>query len=709
MPGMRGGPRGLIDKPKNMKLTTKRMLQDFKGEKYLLLLVVLFSITSSVLTIVAPLVLADFLNNSLPSGGASTNPDAMANNPLFIFDTTNNLLGIKWDYFFLNFGTLLGLYAGSAILSWAAEFISVSVTTKYAYEFRDRIIKKIDLLPLSYFDRVPYGDTLSVGTNDVDNISRNLQSIITQLSSGISLFLGSLIAMFVYEWRLALVALCALPVTLIVVMLISKNSQKQFIKYRTELGILNGKIEEDYAGFNIIKLFNKQKDVEEDFNQVNEVMSRADGLSQFLSGFIFPTTIFINNVAYVAIAVIGGLIGQVGTMVAFFTLLNLFTRPFQQIGQIANVIQSVLASGERIYSLLDETEEVRDKENAINSEEGIKGEFDFEHVYFSYLVEKPLIEDFTLHVNPGDTVAIVGPTGAGKTTMVNLIMRFYDITNIANENDLINKYNSVTKKINDIYGTNETPEITLNPTATIQEKTKYVREIALAYLVKAQSTSSKELNADEKKIDTNFASIIDNIFNNGNIRLDKKTIFNYTRNALRGSIGMVLQDTWLFRGTIRENLLYGDPNATEEEIVNACKEAHIDHFIQTLPGGYDFMLTEDGENISQGQRQLLTIARALISKPKIMILDEATSSVDTRTEQQIQDALNRIMVGRTSFVIAHRLSTIKNAKLIIVMKKGHIIETGNHQELLAKNGFYAELYNSQFSGVNPMEKEVLDS
>lgn len=709
MPGMRGGPRGLIDKPKNMKLTTKRMLQDFKGEKYLLLLVVLFSITSSVLTIVAPLVLADFLNNSLPSGGASTNPDAMANNPLFIFDTTNNLLGIKWDYFFLNFGTLLGLYAGSAILSWAAEFISVSVTTKYAYEFRDRIIKKIDLLPLGYFDRVPYGDTLSVGTNDVDNISRNLQSIITQLSSGISLFLGSLIAMFVYEWRLALVALCALPVTLIVVMLISKNSQKQFIKYRTELGILNGKIEEDYAGFNIIKLFNKQKDVEEDFNQVNEVMSRADGLSQFLSGFIFPTTIFINNVAYVAIAVIGGLIGQVGTMVAFFTLLNLFTRPFQQIGQIANVIQSVLASGERIYSLLDETEEVRDKENAINSEEGIKGEFDFEHVYFSYLVEKPLIEDFTLHVNPGDTVAIVGPTGAGKTTMVNLIMRFYDITNIANENDLINKYNSVTKKINDIYGTNETPEITLNPTATIQEKTKYVREIALAYLVKAQSTSSKELNADEKKIDTNFASIIDNIFNNGNIRLDKKTIFNYTRNTLRGSIGMVLQDTWLFRGTIRENLLYGDPNATEEEIVNACKEAHIDHFIQTLPGGYDFMLTEDGENISQGQRQLLTIARALISKPKIMILDEATSSVDTRTEQQIQDALNRIMVGRTSFVIAHRLSTIKNAKLIIVMKKGHIIETGNHQELLAKNGFYAELYNSQFSGVNPMEKEVLDS
>lgn len=709
MPGMHGGPRGLVDKPKNMKITTKRMLQDFKGEKYLLLLVIFFSVISSVLTIVAPLILADFLNSSLPSGGASTDPGTMINNPLFNFDMANNTLYIKWDYFFLNFGTLLGLYAASALLSWAAEFISVSVTTKYAYEFRDRIIKKIDLLPLSYFDRVPYGDTLSVGTNDVDNISRNLQSIITQLSSGLSLFLGSLIAMLIYERRLALVALCALPVTLLVVMLISKNSQKQFIKYRSELGTLNGKIEEDYAGFNIIKLFNKQKDVEEDFNQINEVMSRADGLSQFLSGFIFPTTIFINNVAYVAIAVIGGLIGQVGTMVAFFTLLNLFTRPFQQIGQIANVIQSVLASGERIYSLLDEKEEVPDKDNAIKTDENINGEFDFEHVYFSYLTEKPLIEDFTLHVNPGDTIAIVGPTGAGKTTMVNLIMRFYDITNIANETDLVEKFNSVTKKINDIYGTNEIPQINLNTNETIQEKTKYVREIVLNYLHKAKSVSSKELNNEEKKIDTNFDLIIENIFNNGNIRLDKKTIFNYTRNALRGSIGMVLQDTWLFRGTIKENLLYGDPNATDEEIVNACKEAHIDHFIQTLPGGYDFMLTEDGENISQGQRQLLTIARAIISKPKIMILDEATSSVDTRTEQQIQDALNRIMVGRTSFVIAHRLSTIKNAKLIIVMKKGHIIETGNHQELLAKNGFYAELYNSQFAGVNPMEKEVLDS
>ena len=709
MPGTHGGKRGVIDKPKNMKLTTKRMLQDFKNERYLLLLVVLFSVISSVLTIIAPLVLADFLNSSLPSGSDATNPIILQNNPLFNFNMESGFLGIKWGYFFLNFGTLLGLYAGSAILSWAAEFIAVSVTTKYAYGFRDKIIKKIDLLPLSYFDRVPYGDTLSIGTNDVDNISRNLQSIITQLSSGISLFLGSLIAMFIYQWRLALVALCALPITLIIVMIISKGSQKQFIKYRKELGILNGKIEEDYSGFNIIKLFNKQKDVEDDFNKVNVAMSKADGLSQFLSGFIFPTTIFVNNVAYVAIAVIGGLIGQVGTMVAFFTLLNLFTRPFQQIGQIANIIQSVLASGERIYSLLDEVEESKDKEDAIDDEKDIVGQFDFEHVYFSYLIDKPLIEDFTLHVNPGDTVAIVGPTGAGKTTMVNLIMRFYDITNIANENDLNQKINNVITKVKNMYGETSSPTIDLSKGNTIQEKTAIARETLLNYLSLAKQNSTKVLSGDDAKIDNIFEEIIRNIFNNGNIRLDNKTIFNYTRKALRGSIGMVLQDTWLFRGTIKENLLYGDPNATDEEIENACKEAHIDHFIKTLPGGYNFMLTEDGENVSQGQRQLLTIARAIISKPKIMILDEATSSVDTRTEQQIQDALNRIMVGRTSFVIAHRLSTIKNAKLIIVMKKGHIIETGNHKELLAKNGFYAELYNSQFAGVNPMEKDSLDS
>ena len=703
MPPMHGNRNRNDSKPQNFSITLKRMMKDFEKEKYLVLAITILAILSSVLVIVAPLILADFLNAALPGDG-----NMSLDNPLFNLDVLNNVIGIKWDYFFINFGTLLGLYVGSAILSWAAEFISVNVSTKYAYEFRDRIIKKLDTLPLSYFDRVPYGDTLSVGTNDVDNISRNLQSIITQLSGGISLFLGALIAMFVYEWKLALVALCSLPITIAVVFLVSKFSQKQFVAYRKELGILNGKIEEDYAGFGIIKLFNKEKDIEEEFNEVNIRMSKADGLSQFLSGFIFPSTIFINNVAYVAIAVVGGLIGQVGTMVAFFTLLNLFTRPFQQIGQIANVIQSVLASGERIYSLLDEKEEIKDKETASDNEEEIKGEFDFDHVFFSYLQDKPLIEDFTLHVNKGDTVAIVGPTGAGKTTMVNLIMRFYDITNIANTDDLINKVNGIVNKINSMYGYQKTLDFNIE-NVSLKENTSHARKLVLNHLKEAKANATKELSVEEQKLANNLEHIILNIFNNGNIKLDGKTVFNYTRNALRGSIGMVLQETWLFKGTIKENLLYGDPNATDEEIIAACKEAHIHHFITTLPGGYDFMLSEDGENISQGQRQLLTIARAIVSKPKIMILDEATSSVDTRTEQQIQDALNKIMVGRTSFVIAHRLSTIKNAKLIIVMKKGHIIETGNHKELLAKNGFYAELYNSQFAGVNPMEKSELDS
>ena len=546
---------------------------------------------------------------------------------MFIRNEFELTVSIKWDVFLSNFGLLLGLYAIAAILSWLSEFTAVSVSARYSYDMRVKIQDKLDRLPLSYFDRVPYGDTLSIGTNDVDNISRNLQSIITQIFSGITLFFGSLIAMLVIDWRIALVAFASLPLSFIFIILISVFSGKLFTKYRKDLGELNGKIEETYAGYKIIKLFNKEEDVEESFNKTNVSMERSDRFSQFLSGLIFPTTFFVNNLCYVGIAVVAGIVSSAGTMISFFLYLNLFTRPLQQIGQIANIIQSVVASGERIYSLLEEQEEIPEASNAISNEDNIKGTFDFEHVDFSYSPDKPLIEDMNLHVNNGDMIAIVGPTGAGKTTLVNLIMRFYEI-------------------------------------------------------------------------------------NNGTIKLDGVSTKGYTKNCLRGSIGMVLQETWLFKGTIKENLLYGNQDATNEEIIQACKDAHIHHFIETLPGGYNYMLNEDGNNISQGQRQLLTIARAILSKPKILILDEATSSVDTRTEQLIQDALDNIMKGRTSFVIAHRLSTIKNAKTIIVMKKGHIVETGNHQELLAKNGFYAELYNSQFSGVNPMAKEensVLES
>ena len=603
-----GGNNRSAEKAQNFGKTFKRMIKEFKAEYVLFIIVIILTALSSVFTILGPVVLQRFLTAVENVGGEGG-----------LFTLVGNTLKMNWDTFFIYFGVLASIYIVSAFLIWISEFLTVSIANRYAFKMRSDIKSKLDRLPLSYFDKVPYGDTLSIGTNDVDNIARNLQSIVVQTCQGLTLFLGTLIAMLVTKWQLALVALCSLPLTLLIVWLVSRNSQKQFVNYRYELGEINGKIEENYAGYLIIKLFNKQKDIEEDFGVTNDKLSTADRNSQFLSGLIFPTTNFINNLAYVGIAVVGGIIQDTASMVSFFIFLNLFNRPFQQIGQIINVIQSVVASGERIYSLLDEEEFSKDPVDAFHDEEKIQGSFVFDNVSFAYSPDKPLIDNFNLKVNQGDTIAIVGPTGAGKTTIVNLIMRFYEI-------------------------------------------------------------------------------------NGGHIYLDGIDTKNYKRATLRRSIGMVLQDTWLFRGTIKENLLYGDENATMQDIENACKEAHIDHFINTLPGKYDFVLNEDGTNISQGQRQLLTIARAIISKPKIMILDEATSSVDTRTEQLIQDALNHIMKNRTSFIIAHRLSTIKNAKLIIVMKKGHIVETGNHEELLAKKGFYYELYNSQFAGNNPMAK-----
>ena len=603
-----GGNNRSAEKAQNFGKTFKRMIKEFKAEYVLFIIVIILTALSSVFTILGPVVLQRFLTAVENVGGEGG-----------LFTLVGNTLKMNWGTFFIYFGVLASIYIVSAFLIWISEFLTVSIANRYAFKMRADIKSKLDRLPLSYFDKVPYGDTLSVGTNDVDNIARNLQSIVVQTCQGLTLFLGTLIAMLVTKWQLALVALCSLPLTLLIVWLVSRNSQKQFVNYRYELGEINGKIEENYAGYLIIKLFNKQKDIEEDFGVTNNKLSTADRNSQFLSGLIFPTTNFINNLAYVGIAVVGGIIQDTASMVSFFIFLNLFNRPFQQIGQIINVIQSVVASGERIYSLLDEEEFSKDPVDAFHDEEKIQGSFVFDNVSFAYSPDKPLIDNFNLKVNQGDTIAIVGPTGAGKTTIVNLIMRFYEI-------------------------------------------------------------------------------------NGGHIYLDGIDTKNYKRATLRRSIGMVLQDTWLFRGTIKENLLYGDENATIQDIENACKEAHIDHFINTLPGKYDFVLNEDGTNISQGQRQLLTIARAIISKPKIMILDEATSSVDTRTEQLIQDALNHIMKNRTSFIIAHRLSTIKNAKLIIVMKKGHIVETGNHEELLAKKGFYYELYNSQFAGNNPMAK-----
>jgi ABC-type multidrug transport system fused ATPase/permease subunit len=696
-PGPRHG-RDFHSKPKNFKGTLKRMVKDFKPMSLQISIVVLLSVISAVVSLAAPIFLKDLLSSDTLSA-------------MFIItnDTTGYSLAIDWDLFFQKFGLILGVYVISALLSWLSEFVAVSISGKYAYLMRARVQRKVNFLPLSYFDKTPYGDTLSVATNDVDNISRNLQTIITQIFSGVTLFLGASIAMLVVDWRVALVAFASLPLSILVVLLIGNFSGKRFVAYRKELGELNGKVEEYYSGFKIVKLFNRQDDVEESFSQSNVKMAYADKRSQFLSSIIFPATNFINNLAYVGIAVVAGLVSDVATMVAFFLFLNSFTRPFQQIGQIFSTIQSVVASGERIYALLDEKEVRADAKDAIDDPKAIKGSFNFDDVFFQYDLSKPLIENFTLNVNQGDTIAIVGPTGAGKTTLVNLIMRFYEINNVETIDDITDNELMLKNRVLELLNLPKInrSDISIEEGKTLADTTRNAVYETISFIESMKKKAADDVLKNQEKMAllATYSNCVRDYLNNGNIYIDGSPIKKYSAQMLRSSIGMVLQDTWLFKGTIRENLLFGNPSSTEEEMKKACEEAHIDHFIETLPKGYDFELNEDGTNISQGQRQLMTIARALLCKPKIMILDEATSSVDTRTEKQIQDTLDSAMKNRTSFVIAHRLSTIKNAKTIIAMKKGHIVEVGSHKELLAKNGFYAELYNSQFVGINPMAKE----
>jgi ATP-binding cassette subfamily B protein len=590
------------EKPKNIRKTSKRLVGDFRTQVPPFIIVGILLIISAALSIITPVILRNVLND--PSN-------------YFTFDIATSTLLLNYSELFKAFGLMLLLYTGAAILSWLADFIVIKISAIFAYEMRKRVKNKLDYLPLSYYDRYTYGEILSRGTNDVDNISRNLSNIVNQTIYSIAQFIGVIIAMFIVNWQLSLVTIATLPLTIGIVAVIAVQSQKQFSKYRYQLGILNSIIEECYGGHKIIKLFNKEEDKFEEFDKVNTEMTKSDRMSQWLSGFIFPSMRFVNNLGFVAISVVGGLLTNVGDMVAFFLFLQIFQTPFQNLGQIAGITQSVISSAERIYEVLDEKEFQKDDVDCINSEDSIKGKIEFKNVCFSYLADKPLINNMNISINQGDSIAIVGPTGAGKTTIVNLLMRFYEV-------------------------------------------------------------------------------------NSGEITLDGININHYSRDALRGSIGMVLQDTWLFEGTIKENIRYGREDATDEDIIDAAKSAHAHHFIETLPGGYDFKLNEDGTNISQGQRQLLTIARAIVSKPKILILDEATSNVDTRTEKAIQDAMNKMMVGKTSFIIAHRLSTIKNAKTIIVMKKGSIVEVGNHEELLKANGFYADLYNAQFLGRNPL-------
>ena len=604
MPPRRGNTYG---RPKNFKGTMARLIRDFHTQKWALLFVIVLTMIGGVISVVNPVILGDTLNNM--ESVISVNP-------------ATGMIAIEWGDVYKAFGLMMGLYTVSAFLSWLATFIVEKVIAVWVYEQRARVKEKLDRLPLKYFDANQTGEILSRGTNDIDNIGRNFSNVCTSVTNAITILIGGIIAMFVCNWMLTLVVLATFPFTLIIVLFLAKRSRKQFKIYRKKYGNLESIIEEDYSGYMVVKLFGHEKDAVEKFDEINADMTEADRKSQWISGFIFPTMRFVYNIGFVAVSVVAGVTQGtgIGDLVAFIIFLNLVQSPFQQLGQMASTIESMAAAGERTYALLDEKEQEPDIEGAITDMAGVKGKIDFEHVVFSYTEDKPLFTDINLNVKPGEMVAIVGPTGAGKTTIVNLLMRFYEI-------------------------------------------------------------------------------------NGGSIKLDDVDIREYSRSSLRSIVGMVLQDTWLFAGSIKENIRYGRNDATDEEVVEAAKAAHAHHFITTLSGGYDFELNEDGTNISQGQRQLITIARALLSRPKIMILDEATSSVDTRTEKAIQDAMEQSLKGRTSFVIAHRLSTIKNAKTILVMNKGSIVEMGTHEELLKENGFYADLYNAQFLGQNPMAKE----
>ena len=610
-------------KIKNFKGTSARLIKEFKPVAVILSFVATLLICSAILTALSPMFLQQIINGITKdalSAAASGESQSYIGTYIHII---NGQVSIVWSEMFKGFGIILAFYFAGAFISWLAEFTVAKISAGYAFQFRQRIKTKLDLMPLSFYDNHTVGEILSRGTNDVDTISRSMSMIINQSINSIALFIAVVIIMFIMSWQLSLVVIATLPLCIIVTVVIAKHSQKQYVAYQNRLGAVEGHAEEQYAGFTVVKLFNKEQDSLKEFNILSDQMKKADWKSRWLSFLIFPSMRFINNVGYVAVCVIGGATmnaDKIGTIAAFFIYLQLFQQPFQQLGELASTVQGVIAAAERIYELLDAPEEIKEDIDCIDTEEGIIGNISIKNVDFSYTKDKELIKDMNLEVHQGDSIAIVGPTGAGKTTIVNLLMRFYDV-------------------------------------------------------------------------------------DSGNIILDGNDIRHYSRAALRGSIGMVLQDTWLFAGTIKENIRYGRSDATDEEVIAAAKAAHAHHFIKTLPNNYNFMLNEDGTNVSQGQRQLITIARAIVSQPKILILDEATSSVDTRTEMQIQDALDTLMVGKTSFIIAHRLSTIKNAKMIIVMNKGSIIESGNHQELLAKGGFYAELYNAQFSGTNPMAKE----
>lgn len=588
------------EKAKDFKGTIGKLFRYIGKYKAAVVVVAIFAIGSTVFNVVCPKVL----------GKATTALSEGIMNKI----TGNG--GIDFTYIGKILLFCLGLYVLSVAFSFVQGFIMTGITQKVCYRMRREVSEKINRMPMSYFESRTYGEVLSRITNDIDTMGNGLNQSITQLITSVSTVIGVIVMMLTISPLMTLISVLILPISIMLMMFVIKKSQRFFKQQQEYVGHINGQVEEVYGGHNVIKAFNKENDVRREFHETNETLYKSAWKSQFFSGLMQPIMMFVGNLGYVAVAISGAALAirgtiQIGDIQAFIQYVKNLTQPVQQVAQVTNMMQQMAAAAERVFELLEEKEEEQIVENPVSTE-GIKGEVTFEHVKFGYNPDQIIIKDFSAHVKPGQQVAIVGPTGAGKTTMVKLLMRFYDV-------------------------------------------------------------------------------------NGGAILLDGHDIKDFNRRELRDVFGMVLQDTWLFKGTIMENIRYGRLDATDEEVIAAAKAAHAHRFISTLPGGYNMELNEEITNISQGQKQLLTIARAILADNPVLILDEATSSVDTRTEHRIQRAMDNLMKGRTSFVIAHRLSTIKNADIILVMKDGDIIEQGNHDELMAQNGFYADLYNSQWS------------
>ncbi|WP_295212389.1 ABC transporter ATP-binding protein [Ruminococcus sp.] len=602
-PMRRRGPMGMGagEKAKDFKGSVGKLIKYMKNFKFAVLAVMIFAIGSTIFSIAGPKVLAK-ATDALFDGLV----DKIAGTGGIDFTKIGKILLI-----------LLGMYLISALFQFIQGFIMTSVSQKVCYQLRRDISKKIDRMPMNYFDKRTHGEVLSHVTNDVDTLGMSLNQSITQFITSVTTVIGILIMMLTISPMLTLIALVIVPLSGVIVGIVVKHSQKYFHDQQEYLGHVNGQVEEVYGGHNVVKAFNREQAVLADFDKANNVLYTSAWKSQFISGIMMPIMQFVGNLGYVAVAVFGAYLAMegkitVGDIQSFIQYVKSFTQPIQQLAQVSSMIQSTAAAAERIFEFLEEDEEPQAAENHASVSIGdVKANVEFDHVKFGYNDDKIIIHDFSAKVKEGQKIAIVGPTGAGKTTMVKLLMRFYDL-------------------------------------------------------------------------------------NGGKISIDGNDITSFDRSELREAFGMVLQDTWLFNGTIMENIRYGRLDATDEEVIAAAKAAHVHHFIETLPGGYNMVLNEEASNVSQGQKQLLTIARAILADNKILILDEATSSVDTRTEIMIQKAMDNLMKGRTSFIIAHRLSTIRDADLILVMKDGDIIEQGSHDQLMAQGGFYSELYNSQF-------------